>query len=422
MSKKRILILGLMILAVGLIVGLVLASCGSSSTTTTAGGTATTAAAAGNFAGTITIGAVNSETGGDAMTGAEQKWAYEQAAKDINAKGGIDVGGKKYQLAIKFADTQSTDTGASAAMEQLIKVDGLNLILSADVTPRNLAALTVSEKYQKFFMINTSFTDVIAAQKPKMAADCFFTPASSGLVPFQMVAKMAPADKPTKWGMLTEDNQDGQNMLGGVKSAIATFNMSLAESEAVVPGAKDYSSAILKFKQNGIDGLVVLIDPADGITFVKQMKEQNYSPKFIFAWKGFWPTEFMTALGADSDYIGHDGFWSEQNGYPGSKELGQAFKDAHNGLSSVSIGLPYATVEILAQAISAAGGADDPAKVRDQIWGHTFKGTTEGDITYDATGFAHSPANGLIWLNKVRVQIIPDIGNPMPAFVPWDKR
>jgi len=393
------------------------------SSTTMAPASSTTVASTGGFAGTITIGAINSQTGGDAMTGAEQRFAYEQAAKDINAKGGINVGGKNMELKITFRDTQSSDTGAAAAAEQLIKVDGVDIILSADVTPRNQAAMTVTEKYQKFFMVNTSFTDVLMASNPKFAADAFFTPASSGLVPFQMSLTMAQADQPTKWGMLTEDNQDGQNMLGGVKSAIGTVlpGVTLTESEAVAPGSKDYSSAILKFKQNQIDGLVVLIDPADGITFVKQMHEQNYSPKFVFAWKGFWPVQFQQALGADSDYIGHDGFWSEKNGFPGSAELGAAFTAANGGATSVSIGLPYACVEILAQAISAAGGTD-PAKVRDAIWGQTFKGTTEGDITYNATGSAATPAYGLMWIKGERVQIIPNIGTNCPTFVPWDKR
>ena len=67
--------------------------------------------------------------------------------------------------------------------------------------------------------------------------------------------------------------------------------------EKFVEGQKDFSSIILKFKQSGVEGIVVLISPSDGITFVKQMKEQNWAPKFMFGYKGFWPVEFMKALG-----------------------------------------------------------------------------------------------------------------------------
>ena len=136
-------------------------------------------------------------------------------------------------------------------------------------------------------------------------------------------------------------------------------------------------------KEKNVDAIVVLISAADGITFTKQMKEQNFSPKFMMGWKGFWPTEYMQALGVDSDYVCHDGFWSEQLGYPGAKELGEAYKADHDGLDSVSIGLFYANVQIMAQAIEKAGSTD-PAAVRDAVFGATFAGTTMGDVTYDA--------------------------------------
>ena len=72
-------------------------------------------------------------------------------------------------------------------------------------------------------------------------------------------------------------------------------------------------------------------------------------------------------------------------GYPGCKELGEAYSASHDGDTSVSIGLPYAQVQILAQAIERAGSTD-PGAVRDQIWNGTFEGTTMGDITYDEKG------------------------------------
>ena len=39
----------------------------------------------------IRVGAINSITGMNAMTGAECKWAYEQAVADVNKKGGVFV-------------------------------------------------------------------------------------------------------------------------------------------------------------------------------------------------------------------------------------------------------------------------------------------------------------------------------------------
>jgi branched-chain amino acid transport system substrate-binding protein len=176
-------------------------------------------------------------------------------------------------------------------------------------------------------------------------------------------------------------------------------------------------------KQANIDAIVTLISPADGITFTKQMKEQNFSPKYMMGWKGFWPTQYMEGLGKDSNYVCYDAFWSEDLPFPGAKELGEAYKADHKGVDSVSIGLFYANVQILAQAIQNAGSTE-PGAVRDAVFGHTFKGTVMGDVEYAADGTAKVVPLGNQWMDGKRVIIYPkDMATgEMQWFVPWDKR
>ena len=185
-----------------------------------------------------------------------------------------------------------------------------------------------------------------------------------------------------------------------------------------------FTSAILKLKQAGVAALLCLFSPSDGITFVKQMKEQNFSPKFVAGWKGFWPMEFAEALGPDSDYFVHDGFWFEGLPYPGAAELGQAFRDAHGGTDSVSVGLLYSVVQVMARAIEAAGSTD-PAAVRAEIAGKTFKDTTMGDLTYADDGACDFQFVSLIWKDGKRHVLYPvQEENPFEFtwFPAWDKR
>ena len=96
----------------------------------------------------------------NALTGAEQKWAQEKAAADMNAKGGIKLAdGKMHKIVLKFADDKSSTTEAAAAMEKLIKSEGIKIVLSSNITPYNQAAATVAEQYGAFFQINTSWID-----------------------------------------------------------------------------------------------------------------------------------------------------------------------------------------------------------------------------------------------------------------------
>ena len=463
-NRKYAFVLALLVL--GLIFAVALSSCGSSTTSTTAAAPATTAAApattappatTATTAGTvttasgapttaaaaatgdpITIGAINSITGVNALTGAEQKWAQEKAASDYNAAhGGIKLSdGKVHPIQLKFEDDKSSDTEAASAMEKLIKSETLKLVLSSNTTPYNQAAATVAEQYGAFFQMNTAWIDdsgtnpgpnFIGSMHLKMSADAFEYAGQAGLAAIN-AAKALP-NPITKFAGMCENNPDGVGWGDGTVAGIkAVQGWDVVSYEKFVEGQKDFSSIILKFKQAGVQGLIVLISPADGITFVKQLKEAGWAPQFMFGYKGFWPVEFAKGLGADANYICNDGFWSETLPYPGAKELGAAFSAAHNGDTSVSIGLPYATATILFQAIEAAGSID-PTAVQAQIFGHDFKDTVMGDINYGGAikgddGIAHIPFLGFQWMDMKRTVVSPDQyatgkTQEMPA---WDKR
>jgi branched-chain amino acid transport system substrate-binding protein len=397
---------------------------GASDATEASASSDTTVAFSGQFDGEVGIGALGSMTGAGAMGGVEQIWAQQKAIDDINAKGGVVIDGKHVKLVLKVVDDQSDSSAGAAAVEKLIKVEGVKLILSTQVTPINLAAAVVAEKYQALYQQVITWTTIARENNWKWCPDLFFAPGAGGVgeVPFFIADKLTGADQPKNWGVLTEDNADGQALGDGVKAVAKNHPyVNIAVYQTYTPGTKDYSSVILKFKQANCDAIVSLISPSDGITFVKQMKEMDFAPKLMMGWKGFWPQQFKDGLGADANYILHDGFWSEDMGTPGSKELGEAYKASHDGSDSVSIGLPYAAVQILAMAIERAQSTD-PAMVRDEIYGGTFKGTTMGDVTYDEQGVADISPLGLQWIDGNRVIIYPDHGNTLQLMKSWSER
>lgn len=111
----------------------------------------------------IRIGAIVSMSGPNAVAGEEQKWAYEQTAADVNRHGGLFVReyNKKMPIKLIFADDKSRVDQGSAAMEQLIRVDRIDLALSSNTTPINLAAARVCEHYGVFFSIVSSWLEFI---------------------------------------------------------------------------------------------------------------------------------------------------------------------------------------------------------------------------------------------------------------------
>ncbi|OFW61533.1 MAG: hypothetical protein A2133_12740 [Actinobacteria bacterium RBG_16_64_13] len=449
MRSRKHFVLMLLLLAFGALSLIFLAACGGEDeTTTTKAPTETTAAptettaaptettAAGVEKGDdLVIGAINSMTGSNVLTGQEEKWAQEKAVADINAAGGVMLAdGKAHNLVLKYVDDKSSDTEAAAAMEKLIKSDGLKIVLSSNTTPYNQAAATVAEQYQAYYHIVSSWTDeaspdgsfpgFIGGMDLKWSTDMFESAGDSGLVAVGGAKAMDPADQPKNFAVMTENNPDGIGFGDATKGGLEAQGWNVVSYEKFVEGNKDFSSIILKFKQSNVDAVVTLIAPSDGITFVKQMKEQNWSPKYIFGYKGFWPVDFYSGLGADADYICYDGFWSETLPYPYAKELGAAFTADHPGATSNSIGLYYAGVQILAEAIQRAG-VFEPGPVRDQVFNGSFPGTVMGDIKYNDQGIADIPFLAFQWAaGGARVVLYPTevATGKTVTFVPWDQR
>jgi branched-chain amino acid transport system substrate-binding protein len=372
----------------------------------------------------IRVGAINSLTGMNVMTGSDQKWAYEQAVADINKKGGVYVKelGKKLPIKLIFADDKSTPADGAAAMESLIKLQKIDFALSSNITPINIAAGTVCEKYKVFFFITCSWLDQIGEQNFQLASDFFFSGVSASKSAFD-VWEMQPKDKrPQRIWLMMEDNSDGQGFANGFRTHAKNLGYNIAVDEPYTPGTKDFSSSILKAKAKKCDALLWLGSPTDSITLIHQIKQQQLNLKYIHGWKGFWPGEFYKALGKDADYIIHDGFWAETLPFPGAKEIGQRYRDAHEGRDSVSIGLYYSNLLVLAQAIEEAGSIDS-AKVRDVVFSGKFiaKRTPMSDLKFNKKGLCLTPCLALQWWEGKRLPVLPQVYK-LKWIPPWDQR
>jgi branched-chain amino acid transport system substrate-binding protein len=376
----------------------------------------------------IVLGAINSMTGLEAMVGGEHRWAYQQAVNDINAKGGVFVKdlGKKLPLKLVVADDESDVSKAAAAAEKLIKLESVDFVLGTVDSPMNVAGGAIAEKYKKLYVTTTFFTEMFADQKFTWVVDSFFSIGNLAGSAAGCLDPVPAADKPKNFCIFIGDNPDGQGFGAGAKATLEKYGYNLALYEPFIEGSKDFSASILRMKAAGCDALIVLITSTDGMTLIRQIKENKLNFKYIWGAKGFWPIEFGEAMGKDADYIVSDGHWAEALGAPGSKELGDKYRAQFGPTKySVTIGNFYSLVQHLAQAIEAAGSLDN-AKVRDVYYSGTFvaKDTTEGDLAFNTSGVAQFPAVALQWMGGKRMPVWPVTPNvwTIKLMPPWDQR
>jgi len=377
----------------------------------------------------IIIGAINSMTGVEAMVGNEHRWAYEQAVRDINAKGGLFVKefNKKLPVKLIVADDQSSASGASAAAEKLIKLDKVDFVLGSVDTAMNINGGNVAEKYKKLYVTTTFFPENFAEQKFTWVVDSFFSIAELGNSAAASLDPIPPAQRPKNFCVLVEDNEDGQSFNKfGAGPVLEKYKYHVALLESYTPGSKDFSSSILRMKDANVDAIITLCSSTDGMTFIRQMKEANFAPKYVWGARGFWPIEFGESLGKDANYCISDGHWAEALGAPGSKALGDKYRAQFGQTkNSVTIGNFYSLVQALAQAIEKAGTLDN-TKVRDLFYSGTFtaKDTTEGDLAFNKQGLAQFKAVALQWMDGKRMPVYPISPKiwTIKLMPPWDKR
>jgi branched-chain amino acid transport system substrate-binding protein len=373
----------------------------------------------------IVIGTPLPMTGILSMEAAEQKWAYEQAIKDVNAKGGIFVKqyNKKLPVRLVVADAESDPGKAAAALERLVKVNKVDLLLGTFTTNLTLPTCVAADKLKKYYHATTLFPELWLPQKFKWSTLFFFSVVEGAEVPFKVLDTIPTAERPKNLALMMEDSTDGRGLGGALQGAAKKYKWEIALNETMAVGAKDYSSQILKLKSKGIDAVIMFSASQDAITFVRQMKEAGLSLKYFHGYKGTWTTDFAKALGNDAQYVLADGFWSEDFSYPRAKELGERYTKQF-GKRSVSIGLYYALCQILWEAIEKAGTLDG-AKVRQAVLTTEFKGTTMGDVKYSPEGVAIFQLGAFQWWDGQLKTVYPfnmSGGYKVKVAPPWDKR
>jgi len=372
----------------------------------------------------ILIGTNLPMTGGLAMAGVEQKWAYQTAVDDINKAGGIFVKeyGKKLPVKLIVADDETDPGKAAAAVERLIKVNKVDLLLGGFAAPFGvIPGCVTAEKYKKYYHTSICLIPPWLEHKFKWSTLYFFDLEQACSVPFEIWNSLPENERPKKPALIMEDTFDGRAFAGIFRGLADKYGYTFALDEAWTVGAKDYSAPIIKAKNLGVDAILIFGADTDCITFVRQMKENKLNVPYMHGWKGTWAGEFWGALGQDAQYILCDGFWSMDFPYPGAKELGERYHE-HFKKYSVSAGALYALCQVLWQAIEKAGTLDS-AKVRQAVLDNEFE-TVNGKVDYDENGVALFLSTGSQWWDGKQMTVYPfdRTDYKLKLAPPWDQR
>jgi len=334
----------------------------------------------------IKIGASISLSGNLARFGNMVKSGYELWAEQVNAQGGIDVGGKKMPVEIVYYDDQSDNQTAVKLTEKLITEDKIQFLLGPFGSGPTFATTAIAEKYNIITIATLAnatniydrgFQNVFAVLAPATRIFSSF---------IDMLAAQSP--KPAKVAIIYPNDNFPAAVAKGANEYAKQKGFDVVYIEEYTKGVKDLSSTILKIKNSGAEVLMGSGYLEEAILTVRQLKEQKVSLKAIGFTTGPELKDFTDNLGSDADNIFGVSWWMPQMNYSDSL-FGSASDYAKLYEQKFGEGLSYQAAAasqggLLLQTAIEKAGSLEADKVRAALRSYsssTFWGPTKWDST-----------------------------------------
>ncbi len=349
-------------------------------------------ARAGAQADTITLGAAVSLTGKYSTNGKNTLDGYQLAVKRINELGGVDVGGKRYQLAIKYYDDESTSARGAQLVERLITQDGIKFVLGPYSSALTKAIAPVTEKYEiPMVEGNGADRDLFTHGFKYLFAvlntsDHYLRAAVNLLADHAGDVGKKPGD--LKIAIAVENDDFSRDVRDGIVEDAKRHGMSVVVDDKLPPDLNDMSATLTKVKALRPDMLAVSGHAKGAALAVRQVHDENaYVP--MLALTHCDSAQIAEKFPQAAQWAVCGSQWDESLSYS-DRWFGSAHDYAVRFKKEFGYDAPYQAAESTASALVfvdaiARARSLDPKKVRDAI-ATTDLMTFFGPVKFDASG------------------------------------
>jgi len=318
----------------------------------------------------IKVGALYPVTGPDAgWAGDPYIKSHQMAINEINEAGGIScLGGAKLELVI--GDTQSSAEKGNSEMERLITEENVVAVMGSALSGTTNPATVIAEKYEIPYIVPNCLDGTVTSRGLEYVFQTVSLMQNWGIDDANWVAENG-----AETAVITVPNITFGSEVEEIWSeAIPAAGMELLGSFTYSANTNDFTDTILRVKQLDPDVWFALGNAETG-TFVKQMKEQGYWPKYgvITLGSGFATSVFLDNAGADhAEGILFTMDFAPVSALPVSEEFKTEFKEFTGQDLGGTYNTTYASTWLLADALEEACSSD-PKEVAQTLRTTTFK-------------------------------------------------
>jgi branched-chain amino acid transport system substrate-binding protein len=350
--------------------------------------------------GKVTIGIVTAQTGPLAAPGKFQMNGFNLAVEEINKAGGVKVGNKSYELALKVYDTRCNAAEGASAMQRLATVDQVPIVLGELCSPVAAAEAPIAADFKVPLILTVPTAQNLTeqgnpflfrinannAQLNKTLADYV---ARNGLSPLAFIAWNNDAGRGGETGMK-------QLLPAAIKPGyVGYFNV----------GEVDFSSHITNIRNSGGKAVMLLMDEEPGALAIRQIRDAGLTVQLIGT-LAMGSNRFLDRLNAR--YVAG---MAQYNAFPPNapvdriKAFNAAYKAKFNEESHGFAAQSYDAVFAAVEAMKAAGTTTDGAAIRDALAKLKLDGVI-GPISFDDKGQASPPVYITEWCEDGSRKII----------------
>ncbi len=364
-------------------------------------------------------------TGKFAREGALVKEGYDFWKDWVNARGGINVGGKKHKVDIVYYDDKSDTMTAAKLTEKLITEDKVNFLLAPYSSGIAFATSAIGERYHYITIAGAANSDALYERGYKYLFSVMPPASRDFLYTAEVLAKQKPAPKTV--AVLCLDSLYPILASDGIRSQIKSLGMQEVYYAKFPAKTTDFSAMLTMVKAKNPDVIFFGAYFEDCVPFLKQCKELNVNPKAYVFLSAPEFDDWSKILGKDGDYVFSAYHWAKALMWKGPYFDVNTFADTfmkQTGKPAHVYNAVGATSGLLLQIAIEKAGTLDQAKVRDVL--STMDITTfYGSFKWDAKGNNIKGRLGSLQIQRQkRVSVDPleagaKVIYPTPA---WSKR
>jgi branched-chain amino acid transport system substrate-binding protein len=306
----------------------------------------------------LPIGVLGPLSGGAAAYGLDTSRAAEMKADEINAAGGLKIGGDVYKIKLIVYDHKASAADAATAANKLVSQDKVKYIIGNTVGATCNAVQTVTEPQKVLFSFMCWGTKNLGPDKPYSfrsllsqweVAEPFYRWVKEKHPSLKRIAAISPNDT------------SGIDTNTAVVKYAKALGFEVVADEYYERGTKDFYPTLTKILALKPDLLDVAAAPAgEAGLILKQARELGF--KGAKGWTaGVNPVPMISVAGKEAA----EGVWTPANidvtsefVSPAVRKFGEAFVTRYKEVPGALAIANYAAFDVIAQAMVEAGSLD----------------------------------------------------------------